>query len=631
MFNLVHNNKRLIQFVLFLIFLPFAFFGMESYFTSNELGAEVARVGDYRVTQQQFQETLRERQDAMRRMVNNAPLDQSVLDSPEMRFAALEQIVRERLLLSQAVRAGMRVTDEQLRELIMSQQAFQQDGKFSSELYDAFLRNQGMSPLAFEARLRHDLLQQPLMDAFSSSGFLSKTVVDRIVRLSEQTREVSVAIIAPAAFEAQVSVDDSAVKAYYDSRAAEFRVPEQVRLEYVVLSLDNLAAQMQVSPEEVRQAYEQSSARFTAPEERDASHILVQVATSATAEAKAAAQAKAADLSKQLQAKPDRFAEIARAHSDDPGSAKSGGDLGFLERGATKQSFDEALFSMKAGEIRGPVETEFGYHIIRLNGVRGGATKPFEEVRAGIEAEMRRGAAQKRYAELAEQLNNTAYEQSDSLKPAAEVLKVAVQQSPWISRVPMPGSPLTSERFINAAFSEDVIKNNRNSEVVEVAPGTLISARALEFKPAATRPFEEVQADIRKRLIEVEARKRAVAAGLEKLENLRKGEAAGVTWGKPVMVGRTDSQGLGEAAFKEAFRADTSKLPAYVGAEDPKLGYQLLRVSAVNQPAEVSPEARAATAEQLKRMMGQELLADYVAALKRRVEVKTQPDLIEKK
>lgn len=631
MFNLVHTNKRLIQVVLFLIFLPFAFFGMESYFTSNELGAEVARVGDHRVTQQEFQETLRERQEAMRRMVNNAPLDQSVLDSPEMRFAALEQIVRQRLLLAQAVRLGMRVTDEQLRELIMSQQAFQQDGKFSADLYDAFLRNQGMSPLAFEARLRHDLLQQPLMDAFSSSGFMPKTVVDRIVRLSEQTREVSVVTIAPAAFAAQVSVEDSAVKAYYDSRAIEFRVPEQVRLEYVVLSLDNLAAQAQVSAEEVRKAYEQSSARFTAPEERDASHILVQVPGGATAEAKAAAQAKALDIFKQLQAKPDRFADLARVHSDDPGSAKSGGDLGFVARGATKSTFDEALFSMKASEIRGPVETEFGYHVIRLNALRGGAIKPFEEGRAAIEAEMKRATAQKKYAELAEQFNNTAYEQSDSLKPAAQVLKVEVQQSPWIARAPVPGSPLTSEKFLNAAFSEDVTKNNRNSEVVEVAPGTLISARALEFKPASVRSFEEVQADIRKRLIEAETRKRAVADGLEKLEKLRKGEDPGVNWGKPVVIGRADPQGLGEAAFKEVFRADASKLPSYVGTEDPKLGYQLLRVSAVNQPAEVRPETRAATADQLKRMMGQELLADYVAALKRRVEVKTQSDLIEKK
>lgn len=631
MFDWVQNNKRVIQIVLAVIFLPFAFFGIESYFQSNELGAEVARIGDYKVTQQEFQNALRERQEQMRRMLNNAPIDQAMLDSPEMRFAALDQIVRDRLLLSQAVRSGVKVGDAQLRELIMSQQNFMQDGKFSNDLYEAFLRSQGLSAPAFEARLRRDLLQQPLLDVFGASGFVSQAVTDRIIRLSEQTREVSVVTVSPAAYVSQISVDDAAIKAYYDANTREFQVPEQVRLEYVVLSLDNVAAQMEVKPEEVRKAYDENPARFSAPEARDASHILIAVPNEANAEAKAAAQAKAADLAKQLQAKPDRFAAIAREHSQDPGSAKNGGELGFLERGATKKSFDDALFGMKVGEIKGPVETEFGYHVIRLNAVRGGTVKPFEEVRAAIENDLKRALAQKRFAELSEQLSNLTYEQSDSLKHAADALKLDVQQSPWISRTPTPGSPLTSEKFLKAAFSEDVLKNSRNSEVVEVSQGTLMSARMLEHKPASTKSFDDVQADIRKRLIDTEARKRAVADGREKLEKLRKGEDAGLAWAKPVVIGRNDPQGLGEAAFKEAFRAGADALPAYVGAEDPKLGYQLVRVSAVNQPAEVKPEARKGAAEQLKRLIGQEQMAEYVAALKRRVEVKTRADLIEKK
>jgi len=631
MFDWVQKNKRFMQIVLAVIFLPFAFFGVESYFQANELGAEVARVGDYKVTQQEFQNALRERQEQMRRMLNNAPIDQAMLDSPEMRFAALDQIVRDRLLLSQAVRSGMKVSDAQLRDLIMSQQNLMQDGKFSNDLYEAFLRSQGLSPVAFESRLRRDLVQQPLLDVFGASGFVPTTVVERIIRLSEQTREVSVVTIAPAAYIAQISIDDAAVKAYYDSNMREFQVPEQVRLEYVVLSLDNVSGQMDVKAEDVRKAYDENPSRFSSPEERDASHILIAVPTDATAEAKAAAAAKAADLAKQLQAKPERFAELAREHSQDPGSAKSGGDLGFMERGATKKTFDDALFGMKVGEIKGPVETEFGYHVIRLKAVRGGSVKPFEEVRAAIENDLKRGEAQKRFAVLAEQLSNLAYEQSDSLKPAADALKLTVQQSPWIARTPTPGSPLTSEKFLKAAFSEDVLKNSRNSEIVEVSQGTLMSARMLEHKPASTKPFDEVQGDIRKRLVETEARKRAVAQGRETLEKLRKGEDAALAWGKPLVIGRNDPQGLGEAAFKEAFRANAGTLPAYVGAEDTKLGYQLVRVSAVNQSAEVKPEVRKGAADQLKRLLGQEQITEYVAALKRRVAVKMRPEVIEKK
>ena len=631
MFDWVHNNKRIIQVVLALIFLPFAFFGVDSYFRGSELGAEVARVGDYRISQQEFQQSLRERQEAMRRMLNNAPLDPAVLESPEIKFAALEQLVRERLLLSHAIRNGIKVSDAQLREAITSQDMFRQEGKFSHELYEAFLRAQNLSPLGFEARLRRDMLQQPIIDAFGESAFVPKSVVDRLVVLSEQAREVALATIATSSYLAQVVIDDAAVKNYYEAHKREFEVPEQVRLEYVVLSLDNLAAQVQVPAEEVRQAYEQNKERFGALEEREAAHILIPVASGASAQAKADARAKAEDLLKQAQAKPDRFAELAREHSQDPGSAKDGGDLGYLVRGATQKPFDDALFTMKVGEVRGPVETEFGYHIIRLKSVRGGSIKPFEEVRAGIESELKRTRAQKRYAELAEQLNNIAYEQSDSLQPAAEALKVPIQQSPWISRTPVPGSPLGSDRFLKAAFSEDVLKNKRNSEAVEVAPGTLMVARLMEHKPATSRGLEEVQSEIRKRLTQDEARKRAVAEGREKLERLRKGEDVRVSWGKPISVKRTDPQNLSEPVLREIFRADASKLPSYSGAEDSSIGYQLIRIASVKQPEQVGIDVRKATADQMKRLIAQEQLTDYVDAMKRRVDVKIKPDLIEKK
>ncbi len=631
MFDWVQNNKRAMQIVLALVFLPFAFFGVDSYFRDGGLGAEVARVGDYKITQQEFQQAVRERQEAMRRLLNNAPLDPAMLDSPEVRFAAIEQIVRDRLLLSHAVRSGLTVSDQQLRDVITSQESFREDGKFSRERYEGFLRAQNLSSLGFEARLRRDLLQQPIMDAFGESGFIPSSVAERIVRLSEQTREVGIATVSPAEFVSQVGIDDGAIKAYYDSRVRDFEVPEQVRLEYVVLSLDNLAAQTEVPAEEVRQLYDQNTARFASPEEREASHILVQLASGASADARAAAKTRAEDLLKQLLEKPNRFGDLAREHSQDPGSAQNGGDLGFLVRGAANKAFDDALFGMKAGEIAGPVETEFGYHLIRLKSVRGGSTKSFDEVRASIESELKRSRASKRFAEQAEQLNNFAYEQSDSLKPVAEALKLTVQQSPWITRKPVQGSPLGGEKFLKAAFSEDVIKNRRNSEVVEIASGTLISARLLEHKPAASRPFDEMQAQIRKRLTDDEARKRAITAGREKLDKLRKGEDAGVIWGKPVVVSRMKPEGLTETVLREIFRVDATKVPAFAGAEDSSTGYQLIRISRVTEPSEVSPEGRKAAAEQLRRLIGQEQLTDYVAAMKRRVEVKIKPDVIEKK
>jgi peptidyl-prolyl cis-trans isomerase D len=244
---------------------------------------------------------------------------------------------------------------------------------------------------------------------------------------------------------------------------------------------------------------------------------------------------------------------------------------------------------------------------------------------------LKRGRAQRLYAEAAERLNNMVYEQSESLKPAAEQLKLQIQQSPWISRRPQPGSPLGNERFLKAVFSEDVLKNQRNSEVVEVAPGTLMAARLLEHKPAATRPFEEVRDEIRKRLIEEEAAKLASAAGREKLEQLRKGEAAGLEWSKPMTVQRGEPQGLSEPVLREVFRVDASKVPAYAGAPDPKGGYQIIRITAVREPQQVSAEVRDAASEQLRRLIGAEQLADYVTAMKQRAEVQVKSELIENK
>ena len=631
MFDWVHNNKRVIQVVLVLIFLPFAFFGVDSYFRGGELGAEVARIGDYRIGQQEYQQALRERQEAMRRMLGNVPVDQAMLDSPEMRFAALDQLVRQRLLLSQAVRTGLTVTDSQLRDFITSQDVFRQDGQFSHDLYESYLRSQNMSSLGFEARVRRDLLLQPLVNAFGDSSFVPNSVLDRTIRLSEQTREVSIATIDPSSFVAQISIEEPALKTYYDSHPREFQIPEQVRVAYVVLSLDNLAAQVDIPAEEVRQAYEQNPARFSAPEERQARHILLSVPAGASAETKAAAKSKAEELLKQAKAQPDQFAELARKHSQDPGSSENGGDLGFLPHGATKKPFDDALFAMKAGEIAGPIETEFGYHLIKLEAIRGGSVQPFEQVRPMIESELKKARAQKRYAELAEQFNNIAYEQSDSLAPAAEALGVKVQESPWISRTPAPGSPLGNEQFLKAVFSDEVLQNKRNSEVVEVAPGTLIAARLIEHKAASTRAFDTVRDEIRQHLIEDEARKRALAEGREKLEKLRKAVDVDVSWGKPVSVTRTEPQGLSEPVVREIFRADASSVPAYAGAEGPKGGYQLVRILRVSEPTEIKPEMRKAAAEQLNRLIGQAELAAYVSSLKQRVEVQVKPDLIEKK
>src|ERR1043166_3703756 len=347
MFDLIHNNKRVIQVILALIMLPFAFFGIDSYFRSGDTSTYVATLGDQKITQQEFGQALRDRQDAMRNLLGGGRIDPAMLDNPQLRSSVLDNMIQQRLLTGRAVRLGLTVSDTELQRMIAQAPAFQLDGKFSLELYKNFLRSRGISDAGFENQVRRDLMIQQMADAFSATGFVAANSVDRLLRLSEQQREVSLSRVPPDTFIAQVKLEPNAARAYYDSHTAEFQVPEQARVEYVVLSLDGVAAQTQLAPDEVNKFYEanreQLSKRSEQPEQRQASHILVKVDANAGPEAKAKARAAAEALLKQARDKPGEFAELAKKNSQDPGSAESGGDLGLIGRGMMVKPFEEAV------------------------------------------------------------------------------------------------------------------------------------------------------------------------------------------------------------------------------------------------------------------------------------------------
>ncbi|HET9664672.1 MAG TPA: SurA N-terminal domain-containing protein, partial [Burkholderiales bacterium] len=419
MYDFIQKHKRGIQVVLVLFLVPpFVFFGVDR--MDRPGGTEtVASIGDYRITQQEFARALRERQEAIQRLTGGRA-DAALLDSAELRSDVLEALVRRQLLLGRAVRSGMTVSDGQLHNAISELPAFQSDGKFSFELYQQYLRSQGMTPVMFESRLRQDILLGQLDDAFGETSFVPRTVIDLLARISEQQREISVATIPPDRYTVQVKIDQDAIKRYYENNPNEFRIPEQVRVEYVTLTMETLLAQIAVNDGEVKKYYEENLAQFETRQERQASHILITVDAAASAEDKQKARARAEELAKQLRQKPERFGEVAKEQSQDPGSAANGGDLGYFGRGTMPKPFEEAVFSMKPGDVSDPVETQYGYHIIRLTNVKGGEKRSFEEARSQIETELKRQQAARKFAELAENFNNVVFEQSESLQPAAE-------------------------------------------------------------------------------------------------------------------------------------------------------------------------------------------------------------------
>ncbi|MEO7728665.1 MAG: SurA N-terminal domain-containing protein [Burkholderiales bacterium] len=627
MFDLVQKHKKIIQVLLAIIFLPFAFFGIDSYFRTADGGNHVATVGGIPVTQQEFSLALQERQNYLQRLVGNR-VDPAMLDSPELRFAVLDSIIRQRLLVNQAVRSNVLVSDEQLQQVIAEQPAFQEDGKFSHARYVELLKRQNMTAVGFEQSLRRDLMLQRMNGAYLATAIAPKSVAERLLRINAQQREVSQSALAPEKFTAQVKVDDSAVKSYYDAHQNEFQVPEQARLEFVVLSLDSIAAQTDAGTDEVKQFYEQNLKQYAKGDERQASHILVTVDAKATAEQKQAARAKAELLLKQVKQNPAGFAEVARKNSQDPGSAAKGGELGTFPRGAMVKPFDDAVFNMKVGEISDLVESAFGFHIIKLTGEK---RHGLDEVKKQVELDLKRQKAGKKFAELAEQFNNLVFEQGDSLKPAADALKLPLQTSGWTSRSGGEKKLLTNPKLLQAVFGEDAVKNKRNTEVVDVGGNNLVSARVLEYKPATMRPLADVSAEIVKRLTHDQATQLAAKQGRELLAKLKQGSGEGIVWGAPKLVSRDSSQGYAAPAIAEIFKADGAKLPAYTGYENPQGGFVLLKITrVVNAEALDVAKSKAAT-EELHQLLAQEELNAYVASLKQKSDVKVQQDRLEKK
>jgi peptidyl-prolyl cis-trans isomerase D len=634
MYDFVAKNKKLIMIVLMVLIIPpFAFFGIDSYFRGGATGQTVARVGNYSVSSEEFGRALREQQDALRRAAEGR-VDPAVLDSNELRVRTLEGLIQRHLLVDSARRSGMAVSDEQLKSIIASEPSFHDGtGNFSMTRYEQFLRNEGLTPASFESRLRQDIMLRQVAGGFADSGFVPRTVVERLARLAEQRREISHALIAPEKFLAQVKLDADAARKYYDANPAEFRTPEQARVEYVVLSMAALMQEVKLDPAEVRQYYETNRRQFEVVESRQAAHIFFSFEPGAGAEAKSKARAQADEIYQQVRKKPASFTELAKKHSQDPGSAARGGDLGFLPRGAMKDvpEFEEALYKLKPGEISAPVESKLGFHIIRVIAVQPAKGKSFEEMRAQIEAELRKQGAAKRFAQLADTFNNVAYEQSDSLKPAAEVAKSQPQTSSWLTRAGAGESALNNPKLLAAIFSEDALRNKRNTEAVEVTPGILVTARVIEHKPEGMRPFEAVRGDVENRLAMREATRLAAEEGRRLLEDLRKGTPVQVAWSVPQFAGLSENKGLPEPILRQALRVDPSRLPAYAGVENLLGGYTLVRVSRVQEAGDIPQQRIDALARNLRQILGQEAISAYVAALRQQAGVSINKEQLEKK
>ena len=623
MFEFIRTHQRLMQFLLLILIVPpFAFFGIDGYRRISDDPNAVAKVAGQVISQQEFTNAQREQTDRMRQMLGRN-FDPAMLDNAEARQATLDTLVSQRVLMTQAIKRNLLVSDERLRSVIMSIPALQENGQFSKDRYDVLLRSQGLTAQGFEAKLRQDLAVQAVSSGVSESAFAPKTVLDLVVRAQSEEREVQEWIIKSDAFAAQVKLADNAVKNYYDANQREFQVSAQVKVEYVVLSQDTLGAAIETNAAEIKAYYEQNQARYSQDEQRQASHILLKADGD-----KAAARAKAEAVLAEVKAAGADFAALAKKYSQDPGSAAQGGDLGLFARGAMVKPFEDAAFKLKEGEISGLVESDFGLHIIKLISIKGSKIKSFEEMRTEIEKEWKKQQAQKKYAESAESFSNTVYEQSDSLKPAADKFKLEVKTTPFFARAAAPAQ-LNNQKMLDRLFGDEAIKNKRNTEAIETAPATLVSARVVEFKPQAIRPIAEVQAGITARLTGREAQALAKKEGEAKLKAAQASVDA-VAFAAAKSISRDKPEGLPGEALKAVMTASLTKMPALVGVELPN-GYGVYRINKAAQPEKADIAKRENVRVALTRAQAEADFMGYLESLKKVSKVELHPENLEKK
>lgn len=586
MFDFIRKHTKLTMGLLFLLIVPsFILFGLDGYNRSRDQGAVVAKVDGKDIIQSEWDRAHQREVEKLRMTMPS--LDPKLLDTPEARYTVLERLVRDRVIAAAADKFKLATSDQRLaRELQQTPEIAslrRPDGSLDMERYRALLANQGMSPEMFEANMRADLSNRQVLVGIGASGFASNSAADMALNAYFEKREIQLARFDAADFAAKLSPTDADLEQFYKTNEKLFQAPEQASIEYVQLDLDSVKKGLTVNEADLKTYYEQNAQRLSGTEERRASHILIASPKTAPAADREKAKAKAQELLAQVKKSPDTFADVARKNSQDPGSAPNGGDLDFFARGSMVKPFEDAAFGMKKGDISDVVESEFGYHVIKLTDIKAPKQRSFDEMKPELEAELKKQQAQKKFSETAEAFTNGVYEQSDSLKPVADRLKLDIKSAAKVTRQPEAGATgvLANPKFLGALFASDAIEKKRNTEAIEVAPSQLVSGRIVQHTPARTQPFAEVKEQVRQRWLAQHGAEDARKEGIARLAAWKAAPASAAGLSAPVVVSREQTQKLPPPVIDAALRVDGAALPGFAGVDLGAQGYAIVKVDKV--------------------------------------------------
>jgi peptidyl-prolyl cis-trans isomerase D len=609
-------------FIVAIIVIPFAFFGIDS-FSGGGGDPVVAKVGGQKIRESQFRAAYDQRYRQLQALMGEN-FRSDMFDQAKFREAVLQDLTQEAMLRQHTEEMGFRANDAVLFNTISSIPAFQTDGKFDSELYRSRLSMQGQTPDRFESQLRDSVEMDQLRSVVVDTAFVVSSQAQANYKLATQTRTLAYLQFDPARYATQVSISDDEVKARYAQDQSRYMAPERLKLAYVELSLDTLPPVEAPSDDVLKVLYDaEKGSRFTTQEERKARHILVAFGAD-----KGTAKQKIEAAAAKLKGGAD-FAALARELSDDTGSKGDGGDLGWVKRGQMVESFEQALFGLKTGEVSAPVETEFGWHLIRTDEIKASVVRSLDEpaVRAELVELYRNRERQKRYQESLEKLEQLAFETPGSLEPVAEALGLTVQTTDWVQRAGGAGL-MANEAVRAAAFSPEVLTDGENSKPLQAGENTVVVIRKAEYEAPRQRTLEEVAEDVRKTLRDEAALARTQADAAEALKAARAGtpleqvaQSKGVELKSPGLVARTGSSEdpkLIEALFKmarpAAGAASFEQVTLSAG------GLAVLMLGAVNETG-YDPEQAAQETARLRDLVAGGEFAAYRKAVEREIEV----------
>ena len=606
MFESIRKHSKWFMVVLFLLVIPsFVLVGIDSsYFSGGS--PVVARVNGADITRDEWDNAHRIESDRLR--AQQPGLDARLLDSPTARYATLERMVRDRVLQVAAQKMHLQTSDAKLarslQEIPQIAALRRADGTMDAEAYRALVGAQGLTPAGFEATVRRDMAVNQVVGAVMGSSFASPVQANTALEALFQRREVQLARFEPQDFAAQVKVSDTDLQAYYQAQPALFQQPEQTNVEFVVLDLDTVRAGITLAEDDVRTYYQENLSRLAGKEERRASHILVASPKDAPAAERDKAKTRAEELLAQVRKQPASFAEVARQSSDDTGSAIQGGDLGFFAPGAMVQS-------------------DFGYHIIQLTDIKATPQPSFEAMRPELEKELRQQQAQRKFAEVAESFANTVYEQSDSLQPVADKLKLKVQTVNGVTRTPLPGAtgPLANAKFLEALFSSDALENKRNTEAVEIGPSQMVAGRVVEHLPARTLPLSEVKDRVQKLYVAEKSAELARQEGQKRLEAWKTSPASATGLSAAIVVSRDQPAGQPRAVVDTVLSTSVQTLPAWAGVDLGTAGYVIAKIDRIVPPAATDAKQSAERQQQYVQWLSSAEALAYYEMLKDRYKV----------